>query len=169
MFMKTISRVLVSLVLVATAGVASAQTATKDFYVEGGLLGLKLEGSNTSSTPLLARFVVGKEINKNLAVEGMAAFTVKKDDDLSAQTYGVFLKPKMDVAKDIEVFGRIGVAHTSTNYTTGSFSTTKAAYGFGAQMQFNKDVYGQVDYMHYSKDDAGYNARGFTVSVGTRF
>ena len=40
--MKTISRVLASLVLVATAGVASAQSAAKDFYVEGGLAPMKI-------------------------------------------------------------------------------------------------------------------------------
>lgn len=57
--MKTISRVLVSLVLVATAGIASAQTAAKDFYVEGSLLGLKFKDSSSSSTPKLARFIVG--------------------------------------------------------------------------------------------------------------
>jgi hypothetical protein len=169
MFMKTISRVLVSLVLVATAGIASAQTAAKDFYVEGGLLGLKFKDSSSSSTPKLARFIVGKDINTNLAVEAMGAFTVSKDADLSATSFGAFLKPKMEVSKDVEVFARIGATHTASKSNSGSYSTTKAAYGFGVQMQLNKDVYGQVDYMHYAKDDVGTNARGFTVSVGTRF
>jgi len=167
--MKTISRVLASLILVATAGVASAQTAAKEFYVEGGLLGLKFEDSTHSKTPLLARLIVGKEINQNLAAEGMVGVTLSKDQDLSATTVGAFLKPKFEVAKDVEVFGRIGATHTGTKYNTGSYSTTRAAYGFGVQMQINKDVYGQVDYMHYAKDDVGTNARGFTLSVGTRF
>jgi opacity protein-like surface antigen len=169
MFMKTISRVLASLVLVATASMANAQTAAKDFYVEGGLLGLKFADSKSSTTPLLARLTVGKEINRNLAVEGMAGFTLSKDEDLSATTTGAFLKPKFEISKDVEAFARVGVAHVATKYKTGSYSTTKAAYGFGVQMQLNKNVYGQVDYMHYGKDDAGSNARGFTVSIGTRF
>ncbi len=167
--MKTINRVLASLILVATAGMASAQTAAKDFYVEGGLLGLKFADSTSSNTPMLARLVVGKEINQNLAVEGLAGVTLRKDEDLSATTVGAFLKPKMEVSKDVELFARVGVTHTGTKYNSGSYSTTKAAYGFGAQMQLSKDVYGQVDYMHYAKDGLGTNARRFTVSVGTRF
>jgi hypothetical protein len=36
------------------------------------------------------------------------------------------------------------------------------------QAQFTKDVYGQVDYMNYDKQD-GVTGKGFTFSVGTRF
>jgi hypothetical protein len=167
MFMKTISRVLVSLVLVATAGIASAQTAAKDFYVEGGLLGLKFKDSSSSSTPKLARFIVGKDINTNLAVEAMGAFTVEKADGLSANELGVFAKPKMLVAKDTNAFIRVGAARTGAG-GSGSGHITRAAYGFGVETQLTKDVYGQIDYMHYAKS-GDLNVRGFTVSVGTRF
>ena len=165
--MKTISRVLVSLVLVATAGIASAQTAAKDFYVEGGLLGLKFKDNTSSYTPKLARFIVGKDISSNLAVEAMGAFTVDKSDGLSANELGVFVKPKMLVAKDTNAFIRVGVARTGYSFDqSGHF--TRAAFGFGVETQLTKDVYGQVDYMHYAKD-GDLNVRGFTVSVGTRF
>jgi hypothetical protein len=171
MFMKTISRVLASLVLVATAGVASAQTAAKDFYVEGGLLGLnsKNDSNGYSATPKLARFVVGKEINQNLAVEGMVGLNLSKDNGSSGDTVGAFLKPKMEVSKDVEVFARIGAARTKLKADDGSSATiSKGAYGLGAQVQFTKDVYGQVDYMHYGKKD-GVTASGFNFSIGTRF
>jgi hypothetical protein len=167
MFMKTISCVLASLVLVATAGVASAQTAAKDFYVEGGLLGLKFKDSTDSSTPKLARFIVGKDINANLAVEAMGAFTLEKADGLSANELGVFAKPKMLIAKDTNAFIRVGAARTGTG-GTGNGHVTRAAYGFGVETQLTKDIYGQVDYMQYAKD-GDLNVRGFTVSVGTRF
>ena len=165
--MKTISRVLASLVLVATAGVASAQTAAKDFYVEGGLLGLKFKDSTDSATPKLARFIVGKDISSNLAVEAMGAFTVHKADGLSANELGVFVKPKMLIAKDTNAIIRVGAARTGAG-GTGDGHVTRAAYGFGVETQLTKDVYGQVDYMHYAKD-GDLNVRGFTVSVGTRF
>lgn len=169
--MKTINRVLASLILVATAGMASAQTAAKDFYVEGGLLGLEVKNNNInySATPMLARFLVGKEINQNLAVEGMTGFTVSKDDNLSGTTFGAYFKPKMEVSKDVEMFARIGVARTKLKDDSASETVTKVAYGFGAQVQFTKDVYGQVDYMHYGKYEEGATARGLTFSVGTRF
>lgn len=165
--MKTISRVLASLVLVATAGIASAQTAAKDFYVEGGLLGLKFKDNTSNYTPKLARFIVGKDINANLAVEAMGAFTVDKADGLSANELGVFVKPKMLVAKDTNAFIRVGVARTGFSFDQ-SAHFTRAAVGFGVETQLTKDVYGQVDYMHYAKD-GDLNVRGFTVSVGTRF
>ena len=165
--MKTISRVLASLVLVATAGIASAQTAAKDFYVEGGLLGLKFKDSTDSATPKLARFIVGKDISSNLAVEAMGAFTVEKADGLSANELGVFAKPKMLISKDTNAFIRVGAARTGAG-GSGSGHITRAAYGFGVETQLTKDVYGQVDYMHYAKD-GDLNVRGFTVSVGTRF
>ena len=165
--MKTISRVLASLVLVATAGIASAQTAAKDFYVEGGLLGLKFKANNTVDTPKLARFIVGKDISSNLAVEAMGAFTVEKADGLSANELGVFAKPKMLISKDTNAFIRVGAARTGAG-GSGSGHITRAAYGFGVETQLTKDVYGQIDYMHYAKS-GDLNVRGFTVSVGTRF
>ena len=169
--MKTISRVLASLILVATAGVASAQTAAAQpkFYGEVGYLPLNIKFSDGSKvTPNLVRGVVGTEINDNLAAEGSLGLTLSKDDGVSATTVGAFLKPKYAITKDAEVFARIGVTRTSLG-GEGTGSMTKAAYGFGAQMEINKDVYGQVDYMHYGKDAAGSTVRGFTVSIGTRF
>jgi len=165
--MKTLICVLASLVLVATASVASAQTAAKDFYAEGGLLGLKFKDSTESVTPKLARFIVGKDMNANLAVEAMGAFTVDKANGLSANEVGVFAKPKMLVAKDTNAFIRVGAARTGTG-GTGDGHITRAAYGFGVETQLNKDLYGQVDYMHYGKS-GDVNMRGFTLAVGTRF
>ena len=75
---------------------------------------------------------------------------------------------KMEVTKDVEAFARIGALHTKYEDESGSISKTKVSYGVGLQAQFTKDVYGQVDYMSYYKQD-GMTAKGFTVSVGTRF
>jgi hypothetical protein len=168
--MKTISRVLASLVLVAAASVAGAQTAAAPkFYGEVRYLPLNIKFSDGSKvTPKLARVVVGTEINDNLAAEGSLGLTLSKAEGVSATMAGVFLKPKYAIDKDAEVFARVGVARTSLG-GEGSGSMTKAAYGIGAQMAISKDVYGQVDYMHYGKDVAGSTASGFTISVGTRF
>ena len=124
----------------------------------------------------MARLTVGKELAKNLAVEGTFAFTASKDSDAvggvtytgKESFYGAYLKPKMEVAKDVEAFARIGALHTKYEDEAGSLSKTKVSYGVGVQAQFTKDVYGQVDYMSYYKQD-GMTAKGFTLSVGTRF
>jgi hypothetical protein len=168
--MKTISRVLASLILVATASLACAQVkapANNGYYAEAGLLGLKFKDSTDSSTPKLARFVVGKDINASLAVEAMGALTIDKADGLSANELAVFAKPKFLINKDTNAFIRVGAARTGAG-GTGDGHITRAAYGFGVETQLTKDVYGQVDYMHYAKS-GDLNVRGFTLSVGTRF
>lgn len=165
--MKKINGLLAALVMLASAGTAFAADG---IYGEVGYLALKFKGSDGSSVkPKDVRVLVGKELNNNLAAEFIGAINVKKDEDYSANTFGIYLKPKATVMQDLDVFARVGVARTTLKNPVGdSGHSTKAAYGVGSQYQLTKDVYGQVDYMHYGKDN-GVTARGFTVSVGTRF
>ncbi len=179
--MKTISRVLASLVLVATAGVASAQTAAKDFYFEGGLVPMKITGDDLDVTPVAARLTLGKDINANLAVEGVYVFTASKDSikvrnvnvDISIAGYGLYLKPKMEVTKGTEVFGRVGYTSAKLTASAGNVSVTgdtvnSLSYGVGVQTEINKDWYAQADYMLFTKKD-GDTAKGFGISAGYRF
>lgn len=179
--MKTINRVLTSLVLVASAGVVGAQSASKDFYVEGGLVPMKISGDALSVTPTVGRVILGKNINTNLAIEGAYAFTASKDSikvdninlDISVSGYGVYLKPKMEVAKDTEVFARLGYTSSKFTASSGNVSVTgdtvnSVSYGAGVQTVLNKDWYAQADYMVFSKKD-GVTAKGLGVSVGYRF
>ena len=165
--MKNLNHALITLIAVLTTGAASAQSMKKesDYYAAVGYSAIKFSDSETSTTPKLARLTVGANINENLDVEGAIAFTASKH-------VGLYAKPKIEVAKDTEIFGCIGIAHTTlkangTNEST-SDSFTKLAYGFGVQTQFTKEVYGQVDYMHLGKKD-GVTAKGITLSIGTRF
>ena len=179
--MKNSKNALVALLAVLATGAVSAQSMTnQDYYGEVGYTALKFDDGSSTPTPKLARFVVGKNINENLALEGIASFTVSKDTwregvnsgELSGKHVGIYAKPKMEIAKDTEIFGRIGLSRTAwkSNSAAGDSndSFTKIAYGVGLQTQFTKDVYGQVDYMALGKKD-GVSVKGFTVSVGTRF
>jgi len=179
--MKTISRVLASLVLVATAGVVSAQTVAKDFYVEGGFVPMKVTGDAVDVTPVAARMTLGKNINVNLAVEGVYAFTASKDSvqvqntnvEIAIAGYGVYLKPKFAVANDTEVFGRIGYTSAKLTASAGNVSVSgdtvnSLSYGAGLQTEITKDWYAQADYMVFSKKDGG-TVKGFGVSAGYRF
>ena len=179
--MKNSKYALIALLSALAAGSVSAQSmSNQGYYGEVGYSALKFDDGASTPTPQLARFVVGKNINENLAFEGMAAFTVSKDTwqegvnkgELSGKHLGIYAKPKMEIAKDTEIFARVGVSHTSwkSNSSAGdsSDSFTKLAYGLGVQTQFTRDIYGQVDYMDLGKKD-GVSAKGFTVSVGTRF
>ena len=179
--MKTISRVLASLVLVATAGVASAQTAAKDFYAEGGLASTKVTDVGVNVTPVTARVTLGKNINDNLAVEGIYFATASKDSlmfnnvniDIGISGYGAYLKPKFEVSKGTEVFARVGYTGVKYTASAGNVSVTGStvnslSYGVGIQTEINSDWYAQADYMMLSKKD-GTTAKGIGVSVGYRF
>jgi hypothetical protein len=180
--MKNSRHALVALFAVLAASTASAQSMNKNsgYYGEVGYSVIKFDDGDTSTAPKLVRFVVGTSINANLDVEGTVALTGSKGDvkdttengKLSAKHIGFFAKPKMEIAKDTEVFGRIGISYTSwksnNSVSESSDSFTKLAYGIGIQTQFTKDVYGQVDYMDLGKKD-GVSAKGFTISVGIRF
>ena len=177
--MKNSKHALVALLAVLAAGTASAQSmSNQGYYGEVGYTASHIKNNNNgfAIAPKLARLTVGKELEKNLAVEGTYAFTASKDSGVvggvkytgKESFYGAYLKPKLEVARDVEVFARIGALHTKYEDEAGVLSKTKMSYGIGVQTQFTKDVYGQVDYMSYYKQD-GMTAKGFTISVGTRF
>ena len=177
--MKNSKHALLAMLTVLATGLASAQSMSgQGYYGEVGYtsLNIKNESSAFGITPKLVRLNVGKEIDKNLSVEISYAFTASKDSAIvggtqytgDASMYGMYLKPKMEIAKNVEAFARVGAIHARYEDESNSISKTKASYGLGIQAQFTKDVYGQVDYMNYYKQD-GWTGKGFTVSVGTRF
>ncbi len=177
--MKNSKNALVVLAAVLATGAVSAQSmSNQGYYGEVGYtaLNIKNNANGFDITPKLARLIAGKEINKSLAVEGTYAFTASNDSAVvnstkytgKASFFGAYLKPKLEITQDIEAFARVGALHTKYEDEGSSFSKTKLSYGIGVQAQFNKDVYGQLDYMNYGKKD-GVTAKGFTVSMGTRF
>ena len=187
--MKRHKSLLVALMALVAVSGAGAQTMMNKsgYYGELGYLALKYKedggdgASGYSANPKLVRIFVGKEIDATWSVEGMAAFTASKGSlndsvgghaEPSASGYGVFVKPKLEIAKDTEVFGRLGYAHTSLKLSapgvSASTSKNKPAYGIGLQTKFTKDIYGQIDYMNYSHGD-GWTSDGLTFSVGSRF
>jgi opacity protein-like surface antigen len=180
--MKNTKHALATLLAVLAAGTVSAQSLSKNsgYYGEVGYSAIKFDDGDTSTTPKLARLIIGTNINANLDAEAAIALTASKGDvndsnengKLSAKQFGLYAKPKIEIAKDTELFGRIGISHTSwksnNSVSENSDSFTKLAYGIGVQTQFTKDVYGQIDYMNLGKKE-GVSAKGITLSIGTRF
>lgn len=164
------------LILMAASGAAGATAASPDtgkpadtgIYAEAGGMGMRFSKDDGSDAPKLARFMLGYDVRKNLSFEGMASFNLKSDDQVSGKTMGFYVKPKKQFSNGSEVFARIGLANTEREYKDHRDSSTKLSYGLGFSTHLTKDVYGQIDYMHYGKVD-GYTAAGLTVSVGTRF
>ena len=178
--MKTCKWMSVGLGLMVVVGTVSAQTMGKELYGELGYLGMKITENATSVKPKLVRAVIGKEIEPNLAVEAMVGLTFSKDHlgsgaserQYASNTFGIYVKPMFEVVKDTQVFARLGAAHTtlkiSNSSASASDSMNKLALGLGVQTQFNKDIYGQIDYMRYGKMN-NIKSDGITLSVGTRF
>jgi opacity protein-like surface antigen len=174
------------------AGAAQAQTrpaATGTTYGELAYSALKISDSGIDLKPGMLRGIVGYNFHENFAVEGMLGFGVRKDD--TTITYagvpvnvsedvrniaGIYVKPKTMIGDSVEVFGRLGWAHTRVRATASASgvsasdtgSDSSVSYGVGANYNVTPKVYVGVDYMRYfKKDDTKID--GFTVSAGYRF
>jgi opacity protein-like surface antigen len=164
--MKKIIRIVSVSALLATAAVAQAQV-----YVEGAYAPLKISDGSDSIKPAALTGVVGYAINPNVAVEGLLGLGVKKGSDETklSNTVGIFVKPKMMLNNEVEVFGRLGFARTKLKYSDDSSeSDSSFAYGLGGNYYLNKQTYLTASYMSlYSKD--GSKVNGFNLGAGYKF
>lgn len=121
--------------------------------------------------------IIGYGIHPNVAVEGMLAFGVKDDDVLVGSipvkaelehAYGVFVKPRVMLSPNFELFGRIGYVEAKAKATAGAVSVSDSngdwAYGLGGNYYFDKNTYMTVHYMKYDSD-----TDGFTLGIGMKF
>jgi opacity protein-like surface antigen len=167
--------VMVALAVVCVTSVqAQSHTALGNgYYGEIGYSLVDVKGAGGNAQPSALRFVIGNELNKYLDLEAMYTTTTSKDSrlgyDAAISSFGILLKPKLAVGQATEVFARVGVMRADiTASTGGSHTGTDFAYGLGIQTHFTKSVYGQLDYMHaYDRDSV--SAKGYTLSLGTRF
>jgi opacity protein-like surface antigen len=150
------------------------QSAEYGMYGEVGYAPIDINSdAGGTSTPKAVRFIVGKDINPNLSIEGMYITTMSKDGrtgyDGNISNYGVSLKPKTALTANTELFARAGWGHSDiTASIAGARAGEDFTYGVGLQTNITKTVYAQVDYMNYYLKD-GLSAKGYTLSLGTRF
>ena len=165
------------LILMAAAGASGAAAAAPEqvvkpadtgIYVEVGVLGLRFKDGDMMDTPKLGRFALGYEMRKNLALEGMASFNIKRDDGVGGKTIGFYMKPKKQFGNGSEVFARLGLSDVQRDVDGRTESATRISYGVGFSTYLTREVYGQIDYMHYGNVES-VKASGLTFSVGTRF
>lgn len=167
---------------VLACGAAQAQTNASPIYGEIGYSLLSADVVGTDFDLGAVRGILGYEVHPNVALEAMFAFGTS-DDSVSdggntvklklENSYGFYVKPKMNVSEDLEVFGRIGFAESKLNATlVGEFSNSDSdndvSFGIGMKYGFSKSMYGVVDYMrYYNKDDV--KVDGFTLGIGYKF
>ena len=179
-------RILVAAIL-AVATTSSFAQANKEsgFYAELGLAQAYYKEPTANFNNSMGVLKAGYNINKYVAAEVMAAGNLNTATFYSGATrieakvssaYGGYGKFSLPVNEDFSLFVRLGVTSatvsaTATNgsrYASAWSSGSDFSYGAGAQFNFTKDIYGQVDYMSY------YNKNNITVtapsiSVGYKF
>jgi hypothetical protein len=146
----------------------------QDYYGEIGLTPIHLKSETGDiSHPQNMRFLIGKDVHENLAIEALYLTTYSKDSrpgfNAESTHYGLVIKPKYAITAETIAFARFGVARS--NFTASSAESRKGtdlAYGIGLQTKLTTSLYGQLDYMNYY-DKNGQSSKGFTLSMGTRF
>ena len=187
--MSSKSTVLLGLLLAALGGVAQAQSnnAPSGPYVEIGYMPWSYTEAYSGQTytwnsGAAVRVILGMDVHDNLAVEALYAAdmtdaTVTIGSYSSAtnwsSTYGVYAKPNIDVAKDVNLFARIGYAMSSltaspTASRTRTLSSDSMSYGLGASYKITKSVSINGDYMVYYQGSPSV-VSGYTLGLGFNF
>ena len=177
---------LLILVLLAMGVSAHAQTQkpANPWYGELAYAPVKIkEAGVTDGTAKNLRGILGYELHPNVALEGLlslgvgdASVTVDGDlvDTRVNRVVGLYVKPKVAVSQDIELFARLGYVRTkvtSTLAATGeaeSESASDVSYGFGASYRINDRWSAVVDYMRYYDKD-GVRLQGLSAGLRLRF
>ena len=173
--MKNLTKIVAPCLLALMSTTTFAQTS--DVYADVGYTMLSTRvssgGVTLASDPTMLRLMVGTEINENLALEGMAGFSMSDDEvkvngiSLSSlvstsfkvkSAYGVFIRPKTMLNDSVELFGRLG--YTKANYSMAvasvnlSDSESGVSYGVGASYKLTEAAKITVDYTSYVSDVA---------------
>ncbi len=163
----------------AGSALAQSQNPSGGLYGELSYVAVKVKDSGYSLSPKVLRAIIGTEVNPNLAVEAALGTGLS---DGSTQVYGVkvtgevdrmfglFLRPKVNLSPDLELFGRVGMVRTKVSLSllgrSASDSDTDIAYGVGLAYRLGKNASVVVDYMNYYNED-GTKATG--LAFGARY
>jgi len=182
----------VSLAVIAVIAIASstamAQSKSKDesMYVELGYLNAtysdKYSNANYTWSGIGAyRIVLGVDLADSFAIEGMYASGISDGSLTISRTnttlglnpsYGLYIKPKLNLNDNATLFARAGFFNTKGTLTYAGVSAqdnySSFSYGLGASFNINKQISLNADYMvYYNSDSIPIN--GMTVGIGYRF
>lgn len=165
---------------------ASAQNASS-FYGEAAystLTAKDISSDNIGTVkPTGARLTLGKVLINNLAVEGFLLQGLSSDSinvsgatvDVALKTsYGVALRPFVNLTDSFELYGRLGAVNARSESTASSRglsvsesdSTTRTLYGAGLAYKLTDTVKLVADYTRLSTAD---ETKASIISVGVRF
>jgi hypothetical protein len=150
-------------------------------YAEIGYSLISYKEPGFTASPTAIRGIIGYEISPNLAAEAMLGFGAAD----STQTIqglnvafsigtmsGVYLKPKIALSDDFEIFGRFGYAKSGAEASVVGYTLTSSgddfSYGGGAKFRLTQNTDAVIDYMSYY-DKNSVTAKGFTFGLGFKF
>lgn len=171
---------LIALAIVTMSASATAQSANQ-FYGEAIYDTISVKDTTTddlgTSKPKAARLTLGTVVMDNLAVEGsflfgMGSSTASNNSDVSIKIkngYSIALRPFVNVTPELELFGRVGKAHSKTEWQagadSGSDSQTDTIYGAGLAYKVSNGVRAVLDYTKSPEKDGSKVSR---IGVGVR-
>jgi len=167
----------VFLALITLNTLAQAQSSNdpdpdKGFYLQGGLASLKYTYGNYNYN-LGTTYAIygGYNFNKNIAGEILTATSSTPSYSTTLSFKGFFIKPKMQLAENFELFGRFGSNSISVSSTVqSSWTKSYTSYGGGltAFMSSDKKDYISAEYMSWGQEGA-IKLTGISVGYGKRF
>jgi len=173
---KTLAIILVTLSISFMASSVQAQSSDSDpdkgFYLQGGLASLKLtNGSYSYNLGTTYALYGGYNFNKNIAGEILTATSSTPTYSTTLTFTGFFVKPKMELNDNLELFGRFGSNNISVSSTVvSSWSKAYTSYGGGltAFMSPDKKQYISAEYMSWGQQGT-VKLTGISIAYGQRF
>ena len=102
--------------------------------------------------------VAGYNFNKYLSAESRALISTAYDNDVDFKSWGLFLKPKYEVYKDLNLYSLVGVGKNSAeNINDSKLKMSKATLqvGVGANYKLMNNFKVYADYTYLGKDSKG--------------
>ncbi len=160
--------------ILATAAlmIAASTSALATVYGEVGLGQYQERADGMTLSQNLVRGIVGKELTKNIAVEGHLATSINSIDNFPDtginHSVGLFAKFSAPVTDQFTVFGRVGVTQTNIKVFGVDSTSSRGAYGVGTSYAFNKKVAATADYTQYTNSGGG-GVRMSTIMAGVNY
>jgi len=154
----------------ALAQLKTPKAPEKVYYMDTSINVVKYTEPGLTFGPTALRVTLGKKTSETFSYEGMLGFSVRNaetqytgsDATVTSVTgeinnlYGLYIKARKGLGKELEIFGKLGMAsgeRALSAYPTGlSESDNKflsISYGIGAKAAIEKDMSVQLDYMSY--------------------
>jgi len=113
--------------------------------------------------------VAGYNFNKYLSAESRALISTAYNNDVDFKSWGLFLKPKYEVYKDLNLYSLVGIGKNSAkNINDEKLNMSKAdlQLGIGANYKLKNNFKVFADYTYLGKDSKGkYNGNPATMKA----